>query len=122
MARRNVWIKLIDKGTAATTVGFNTQKLENLMLVVDYTGDEDDSAATMTVYSANDIVGTVKAAIGIEPALTGSRDADGAIAYSTTSTTVADEIPGSHKFIYITITGVTDDIVLNLWLGGTEDY
>lgn len=121
MARRSVWHKLIDRGTAATTVGFRTDHMEYMMLVVQSVGDAVDSAFTMTVYSATDIVGTVKTAIGIEPILTGVRDADGAIAFNEVSTTVAYEIPGSHPFIYITITGVTDDILINLWLGGTED-
>ena len=122
MARRGIWTKLIDNGDDATGVAMNTQLMENLMLVVDSVGDGVDSAFTMTVYGSNDAYGTVKATLGIMPSLTGSRDADGAIAFNATSTTVAYEIPGTHPYIFIDIGGVTDDIVVNLWLGGTEDY
>ena len=118
---RNIWHKLIDNGAVATTVSFKTHRMYNLMLIVQSTGDAVDSAFTMTVYSSTDDAGTVKTAIGIEPILTGSRDADGAIAFNATSTTVAYEIPGLHPYVYITITGVTDVIGINLWLGGTED-
>jgi len=121
MARRNIWIKLINNGIAATTIGQSTEKLENLMLVMDYVGDGVDSAATMTVYTSKDTSGTVKAAVGIMPSLTGTRDAGGNIDYATSNTTVAYEIPGRHQFIYIAITSVTDDVIINLWLGGTEE-
>ena len=121
MARRNIWIKLINNGIAATTIGQSTEKLENLMLVMDYVGDGVDSAATMTVYTSKDTAGTVKAAVGIMPSLTGTRDAGGNIDYATSNTTVAYEIPGRHQFIYIAITSVTDDVIINLWLGGTEE-
>lgn len=117
----NVWQKLIDRGAAATTVIQKTDRWTNLALVVDYTGDGDDSAATMTVYGAQDSEAHVKAAIGIQPVLTGTRDADGAIAFATTDTVVMYQIPGVYPYIYIAITGVTADIVLSLWLGGTED-
>jgi len=118
---RNIWHKLIDKGAAATTASFKTDKMYNLMLVVDSVGDAVDSAFTMTVYSSTDAAGTVKTAIGIEPILTGVRDADGAIAFNEVSITAAYEIPGLHPYVYIAITGVTDDILVNLWLGGSED-
>lgn len=121
MARRSTWNKLINNGAAAVNVAQKTDGMENLMLVVDSVGDAVDSAFTMTVYSSNDSAGTVKAAVGIQPILTGTRDADGAIAFDQNSTTVAYEIPGIHPYIYITITGVTDVIGINLWLGGTED-
>ena len=118
---RNVWHKLIDKGAVATAVSFKTDKMYNLMLVVDSVGDAVDSAFTMTVYSSIDKDGTVKTAVGIQPILTGTRDADGAIAFNATSITAAYEIPGLHPYVYITITGVTDVIGIDLWLGGTED-
>ena len=122
MAKRNVWTKLIDKGTAATTVIQKTDRMQNLMLVVQSTGDAVDSAFTMTVYDSQDASGTVKTALGINPALSATRDSDGAIAFNEVSTVLAYEIPGLHPYIYITITGVTDDIVITLWIGGTEDY
>jgi len=121
MAKRAVWNKAIDKGTAATTAVVKTDRLENLMLVVDSTGDAVDSAFTMTVYSSQDVGGVVKTAVGIQPVLTGTRDADGAIAFDATSTTAAYHIPGVHPYVWIAISGVTDDILITIWVGGQED-
>ena len=118
---RNVWNKMIDKGTAATTAIAKTDLLKNIMLIVDSTGDAVDSTFTITVYDSQDATGILKTALGINPSLSATRDSDGAIAFGEVSTVLAYEIPGRHKYIYITITGVTDDIVVTVWIGGTEN-
>ena len=103
-----------------TTAILKTDKMENMVLLVDYirTGS---STGTITVYGAMDANANVKYAIGIAPTLTGSRDADGAIAY-TTSTTVLYEIPGVHPYIYIDWNEGVDGASITVDLIGTETY
>ena len=122
MASRNIWTKVVDNVTGATTGVIKTDRLTNLMLVVKHTGDGVDSSSTITTYSSQDVKGNVKTAIGIAPSLTGSRDADGAIAYTTADAVTAFEIPGVHPYIWIAIAQTTAAFSYTVWIGGTEDY
>lgn len=122
MANRNIWTKVVDNVTGATTGVIKTDRLTNLMLVVNYKGDGVDSSSTITVYSSQDANGDVKTAIGIMPVLTGTRDADGAIAFTTADAVAAYEIPGVHPYIYVNIAQTTAAFSYTVWVGGTEDY
>jgi hypothetical protein len=120
MAKRAVWNKAIDQGTAAATAVVKTDRLENIMIVVQSIGDTVDSAFTMTVTSTPTVDGAVKTAVGLKPVLTGTIDADGAIAYDQNDTTVAYEVVGVHPYLWIAISGVTDVIKVTIWVGGQE--
>lgn len=122
MSTRNVWSRAVDNVTGATTGVVKTDRLTNLMLVVKYTGDGVDSSSAFTVYGSQDAQGTVKTALGIMPSLTGTRDADGAIALTTADSTTAYEIPGVHPYIYINVAQTTATFTYTIWVGGSEDY
>jgi hypothetical protein len=55
------------------------------------------------------------------PTLTGDRDADGAIAYTTTLVGLY-EIPGVHPYIFVDWNETTDPASFTADLIGCEDY
>lgn len=118
MPNRVIQNLLINAATVDTTGITRTDTYTDMMLVVDYvrTGT---STGTMTVYGAMDSGAVVKYAIGIMPSLTGSRDADGAIAYAV-STAVAYEIPGVHPYIYVDWNEGVDGATFTCYLMGVE--
>ena len=115
-------ILALDAKTADAHACIDVERLSELEIVVDYTGDAVDSAVTMTVYSAMDKAGTVKALVGFNPILTATRDTDGALAFNENSSTTAYQVPGRHKFLYIGIGTITDDVVFTAWVIGREEF
>ena len=125
MAKRAVWNKVLDSHEAVTAVSttvVKTDRLENIMIVVDSIGDGGSGAFTMTVTSTATPGAAVKTAVGIKPVLTGVVDGDGAIAFNATSTTVAYEVVGVHPYICIDISSITDVVGITIWVGGQETH
>ncbi len=110
--------RMITASLVDTTAILKTDTMEGMTLLVNYTRG-GVSTGDLTVYGAMDADASIKYAIGIAPTLTGSRDADGAVSY-TTSTTVLYEIPGVHPYIYLNWNEGTDGATITIDLNGVE--
>lgn len=110
---------LITDALVDTTASLKTDKMEELELLVNYSRVSGAGAGTMTVYGSMDSEGTVKYLIGFEPILTGTRDTDGALNY-TTSLVGLYEIPGVHPYIFIDWNETTDPAKFTVDLLGKE--
>jgi hypothetical protein len=112
--------KIIDTAAADTTVVTEVGQYDKVLLLVDYVRTDLDSAGTLTFYGAVDDKALTKYLLGIKPVLTGDVDADGAIAY-TASTTVLYEVVGIHKYLYLSWNETTALANLSIWLIGKEE-
>ena len=117
--KKNTVVHVIESSLVDIAKSVDTSRLSDMVLVVHYVRG-GASTGTMTVYGSLDPAGTVKYALGIMPILTGTRDADGAIAY-TTSTDVAYQIPGVHPYIFIDWNEGTDGATFSADIIGEED-
>ena len=111
--------KVIDAVTADTTKCIKVDKYSQIFVLVDYTRS-GSAEGTITFYSSIDDKGLVKAACGIKPVLTGTVDADGAVAY-TTSTAVWYEIVGVHKYLYIDWNETVDGSTISVYVVGKQE-
>jgi len=109
---------IIDKSTDSVAKVVDVSRYDSLMVVVDYVRAAS-AEGTITFYSSLDDKGLVKCACGIAPVITGTIDADGAVAY-TTSTTVAYEIKNVHKYLYIDWSETAAGATISVWLLGKE--
>lgn len=103
-----------------TTAILSTDKMEDLMLLVNYTRVSGAGAGDLTVYGAMDSSASVKYLIGFMPTLTGTRDTNGVVSY-TTSLVSLYEIPGRHKYIYVDWNESTDPASITIDLYGVEE-
>ena len=115
------FLKVIDAAAAATNSGYiDTHNFNKINIEVIYDGDAVDSAFTITFYGSVDGTADTRYALGVSPSITGTRDADGAIAFNEVDSTVLYDVTGVHPYIYIAISGVTDDIVVTVNIIGQE--
>lgn len=111
--------KIIDKVTADAHVIKDVSRYDKVLLIVDYIR-ASSAEGTITVYSCADELGIIKAAAAIAPILTGTIDADGAVAY-TTSTTVIYEVKNIAKWLYVDWNETVDGATFSCWLLGKEE-
>jgi len=111
--------RLLDGVLVDSTAIAKTDRWDNLLLIVNYVRS-GSSTGTITVYGAMDANGVVKYPLGIAPVINGTRDADGAIAY-TTSSVAFYEVPGVHPYIYVDWNEGTDGATITVDLYGMED-
>ena len=121
--------KALSGATTDTTVVVNTKGISNLSAVVKYTQTftaTSTQAAVVTFYGTFDD-GTTYYKLGVNPLLTGTRDGDGAISFTTVeaSSTVlyGYELVGNPQYVYIdwndTKVG-TGDATGTIWIIGKE--
>ena len=121
MSKRLVVNKAVINAAAVDTTGvIKTDRYTDMMIWVTYDRVSGAGAGTMTVYGSMDVEGTVKYRIGIKPTLTGTRDTDAAIGY-TTDLTALYEIPGVHPYIFIDWNNTGDVESFTIDLFGVED-
>lgn len=110
------------KGVLVDTTAIQpTHLMQNLSLAVEYTRVSGAGAGRLYVYGAMDALAATKYLIGFYPNLTGTRDTDGLVAW-TTSVNIILQIPGIHPYIYISWDETTDPAKCSVDLYGVETY
>jgi hypothetical protein len=116
-------IPAITAATSATNSGYvKTDFFKKMNIQVNYTGDGVDSAFTLTFYGSVGGTSATRYALGVAPALTGTRDNDGIIVYNQTSSDILYDVAGVHNYIYLDISSVTADIIVTINIIGQEEW
>ena len=118
--RRLMTKRMLTNVLVDTTAIAKSDRLDNILLAVKYERVSGTGAGRLYVYGAMDANANTKYLIGFAPVLTGTRDTDGLVAW-TTSVNIMLQIYGVHPYIYISWDETTDPARCTVDLYGMED-
>ena len=125
MSTRTVTNVILDCLTTAPVINvvnegiLKTDRLYNMSLYCIYDRVDADGAGDIYVYGSIDGTTATRYLIGFAPTLTGTRDTDGKLSF-TSNLTIVLEVPGVHPYVHVTWTETTDATTFIARLIGTE--